>query len=342
MEEEIMKIKRVENIDAKKGEIVIYKAKGGNIHLDVKLEKETVWLMQNQVALLFGTKRPAITKHFSNIFDSKELVKDSVCSILEHTAKDGKTYKTMFYNLDAIISVGYRVNSVRATQFRIWATKVLAHYIAKGYALNQERLIEREGTLKNLQETITFISSKVAYPQLAGKSEELLKLLNDYSRALTILYEYDNKSLTIARQKRPIFILTYEMAGTIINEVKEQLCKKGEAGELFGREMGYKFKSIVGALYQTFDRKDLYSSTEEKAAHILYLTIKDHPFSDGNKRIASITFIYFLEKNGYLRKLNGERKINDNTIVALSLLIASSDPREKDVMIKIITNLLKG
>ena len=338
MEEEIMKIKRVENIDAKKGEIVIYKAKSGAVRLDVRLEKETVWLTQTQLAGLFLTERSVITKHLNNIFQTSELDEKSNVQKM-HIPFSDKPVK--FYNLDAIISVGYRINSSRATQFRIWATKVLKNYLIKGYVLNQKRLHEHEAALKELRETIAFIGAKASHPQLVGKADDLLKLLNEYSNALTILYKYDNKSLSLASKIKPKFILDYDMAIKVVDDIRERLTKKKEAGDLFGREMDHKFKSIIGALYQTFDKKDLYASVEEKAAHLLYLTIKDHPFSDGNKRIASIMFIYFLEKNGYLRKLNGERKINDNTIVALSLLIASSDPREKDVMIKIITNLLK-
>mgnify|MGYP001616732850 CR=1 FL=1 len=336
-----MRICEVGMMSDKRG-IGIYKAKSGEIRLEVKLERGTVWLTQHQIALLFGTKRPAITKHLSNVFKSKELEKKSVCSILEHTARDGKKYSTMFYNLDAIISVGYRVNSNRATQFRIWATNILRDYLTQGYALNQKRLIEREEALKDLREAISFVSAKAAYPQLTAKTSDLLRLLDEYSNALTILYEYDNKTLALAKQKTPRFVLTYEIAAEIIDEVRSRLREKGEATDLFGREVAHKFKSIVGALYQTFDQKELYASIEEKAAHLLYLTIKDHPFSDGNKRIASLLFVYFLGKNRYLRKAGGERKINDNTIVALSLLIASSDPQEKDMMVRIITNLVKG
>lgn len=328
-------------MDIKKSAVAIYRVKGGAVRLDVRIEKQTAWLTQHQIAILFGTQRPAITKHIANIFNSKELNRKSVCSILEHTASDGKVYKTMFYNLDAIISVGYRVNSARATQFRIWATNVLRNYLVQGYALNQKRLIEREANLKELQETIAFISSKTAHPQLAGKTGDFLKLLNEYANALTILYEYDNKSLKINRRKEPTYILTYESAIEIISEVRSRLREKGEATELFGREFSHRFKGIMGAINQTFDKKELYASTEEKAAHILYLIIKDHPFSDGNKRIASFLFVYFLDKNKYLIRANGEPKFNNNTIVALSLLIAASDPGEKETMIKIVTNLIK-
>jgi len=324
--------------EPKKGEIVIYRAKGGGITLTVKLEKDTVWLTQKQIAGLFATERSVITKHLNNIFHTGELGEKGNVQKM-HIPFSDKPIK--LYNLDIIISVGYRVNSKRATQFRVWATKVLKNYITKGYVLNQRRLIEREGALRDLQETIAFISGKASHLQITGRADELLTLLNDYANALTILYEYDNKSLKVAKRKIPKYVLNYETAVKIISEVRARLNEKGEATALFGNESGHRFRGIMGALYQTFDRKELYASVEEKAAHLLYLTIKDHPFSDGNKRIASLLFVYFLEKNGYLCKANGERKINDNTIVALSLLIASSDPKEKDTMIKIITNLIK-
>ena len=338
MEDDVMKNIKNERIAAEKGEIIIYKAKSGAVRLDVRLGKETVWLTQAQLARLFLTERSVITKHLNNIFQTGEL--DGKCNVQKmHIPFSDKPVK--FYNLDIVVSVGYRVNSKRATQFRIWATSVLKSYLLKGYALNQKRLHERETALNELRKTIAFIGTNASHPQLAGKADDLLKLLNEYSNALTILYKYDNKSLLLASKAKPKFVLGYYMAVKVINDIRARLAVKDESSDLFGREMSHKFKSIIGALYQTFDKKDLYASVEEKAAHLLYLTIKDHPFSDGNKRIASIMFIYFLEKNRYLHKANGERKINDNTIVALSLLIAASDPREKDTMIKIITNLLK-
>ncbi len=338
MEEHSMKSMEHKNIDVKKGEIVIYKAKNGTVRLDVKLEKETVWLTQKQLAELFLTERSVITKHLNNIFQTGELDEKRNVQKMHIPFSDKPV---SLYNLDVIISVGYRVNSKRATQFRIWATGILKNYVTKGYALNQKRLHEHKTALKGLRETIAFIEAKASHPQLVGKADGLLKLLNEYANTLTILYEYDNKSISLAGKARPSFVFEYDLAVKLINDIAARLTEKGEAGNLFGREMGHRFKGIIGALYQTFDKKDLYVSVEEKAAHLLYLTIKDHPFSDGNKRIASIMFLYFLEKNGYLYKANGERKITDNTMVALSLLIAASDPKEKDIMIKIITNLLK-
>lgn len=323
----------------KKGEVVIYKTKDGP-KLDVRFEGETVWLTQSQIALLFGTQRPAITKHLNNIFKSGELNKNSVSSILEHTASDGKIYKTQFYNLDAIISVGYRVNSKRATQFRIWATKTLKDYLVKGYIINEKRLISTQEKFNELQEAISFLQEKSKHELLAGQGQEILSLLANYSRTLTLLEQYDKEKLVLAKKGKSKFILDYEQARTIIEEVKKELITKKEASDLFGQESGDKFKGNLSAIYQTFDNKELYPSLEEKAAHLLYFVIKDHPFADGNKRIGSFLFIYFLDKNDYLYKDRGEKKINDNALTALALLIASSDPKEKDKLIKIITNLL--
>lgn len=325
-----------------KGSIVIYKTRDNQIQLEVKLEKETVWLTQKQIAVLFGTQRPAITKHLNNVFKSKELEENSVCSILEHTAKDGKTYNTQFYNLDAIISIGYRVNSQRATQFRIWATKILKDHIIGGYTLNEKRLLKQSEQLKELQGTIAFLQSKARHKLLESKTQEILNLLSEYAKSISILEQYDTRKLTLIKGKIPVFVLEYENCQNIIFQIKRELIDKKQAGELFGHEVNKKFESIVKNLYQTFGGEELYGSIEEKAAHLLYLTIKDHPFTDGNKRIASFLFVYFLDKNNYLYKNSGEKKINDNALAVLALLIAESNPKVKEVMVKIITNLLSG
>lgn len=318
---------------------MIYKATKGP-ELRVRLEKETVWLTQAQIGLLFGTQRPAITKHFKNIFKSGELKKTSVGSILEHTAADGKKYKTQFYNLDAIVSVGYRVNSKRATQFRIWATRTLKNYLVKGYAINEKRLLEMREKFNDLQEAVAFLRNKADSKLLLGQEKELLNLLANYSKTLSILEQYDTGRLPKPKGLKARFILKYENCVKIISELKKELIVKKEASGLFGIEVSERFKSVAGNLYQTFGGKELYTTIEEKAAHLLYLTIKDHPFSDGNKRIASFLFVYFLDKNNFLYKKNGERKINDNALVALALLIAGSNPKEKDVLVKIIMNLI--
>lgn len=324
-----------------RGEIVIYQTKDKKVQIEVKLEQETVWLTQKQIAEVFKIERSVITKHLRNIFKNKELSRDSVCAKIAHTALDGKVYQTTFYNLDVIISVGYRVNSNRATQFRIWATKVLKDYIVRGYSVNEKRLLKQTEKLRELQNTISFLHDKSHRQLLENKAQAILNLLGDYSKSLSILEQYDTNKLEIIKGKKPEFILTYTHCLEIIIKVKTELLLRKEAGELFGQDIDRKFESIVKNLYQTFAGKELYESIGEKAAHLLYFSIKDHPFVDGNKRIASLLFIYFLERNEYLFKENGERKINDNALVALALLIAVSEPKEKDVMIKIITNLLK-
>ncbi|MBL7198264.1 MAG: type II toxin-antitoxin system death-on-curing family toxin [Candidatus Omnitrophica bacterium] len=324
-----------------KGEIVIYRTSNKRVKLEVKLEKETVWLDAHQIALLFGVNRPAIVKHINNIYKTAELSENSTCSILEQVAADGKIRKMNLYNLDMIISVGYRVNSKMATQFRIWATHTLKEHIVKGYTINEKRLLKQTEKFKNLQETIAFLQVKSHYKLLADQTKEILNLLSEYAKSLSVLEQYDANKLTLVKGKKAAFVLTYENCAGIILEIRKELISKKQISELFGQEVDKKFESIIKNLYQTFGGNELYESIEEKSAHLLYLTIKDHPFVDGNKRVASLLFVYFLERNRYLYKPNGERKINDNALVALSLLIAISEPKEKDVMIKIITNLLK-
>jgi len=326
----------------KKGEIIIYKTSKNEVGLDVRFEGETVWLTQNQIALLFGTQRPAVTKHLNNIFKSGELDKKSVSSILEHTAVDGKIYKIQFYALDAIISVGYRVSSKKATKFRIWATNVLKRHLIHGFTLNQKRLLEAQDKFKKLQQTILFLKEKSGHKLLAGQEREILGLLEKYSKTLSLLEQYDTEKLQLSRAGKGKFVLSYDVAVEIIVELKKELVSKKEAGGLFGQEYGDKFKGILGNIWQTFGGKELYGSLEEKAAHLLYFIIKDHPFTDGNKRIGSFLFVYFLDKNNFLYKETGEKKINDNALTALVLLVAVSDPKEKEKLIKIITNLLEN
>ncbi len=316
-----------------KGEIVIYKTSRNEVKLEVKLEKETIWLTQSQIALLFDTQRPAITKHLNNTFKTGELRKNSVSSILEHTAADGKTYKTQFYNLDAIISVGYRVNSQRATQFRIWAAKILKQYLIKGYAINEKRLLEAKNKFHELQEAVSFLQRQSKKELLKGQEIEILNLLADYSKTLSLLGQYDKGKLADRKGQKSKFVLKYEDCVKIITELKKEFIAKKEAADLFGQERGGSFEGVIKGLYQTFAKKELYPTIEDKASHLLYLTIKDHPFVDGNKRSAAFLFVYFLDKSDYLFKKSGERKINDNGLAALALLIAESDPKEKETMV---------
>jgi len=328
-----------ESREIKRGEIVIYKSSRGP-EVDMRLHKEMIWLTQLQIALLFGVNRPAVTKHLNNIFKNGELKEQSVSSILEHTASDGKKYNTKFYNLDAVISVGYRVNSKKATQFRIWATKILKEHLIQGYTINERPLKEAQDKFNELQETISFLKNKSGHKLLLGQEQEILSLLTDYSKTLTLLEQYDKEKVSLINNGRGKFVLDYDEVLVIIAKVKSELTVKKEASELFGQDNQGKLQGIIKSIYQTFNKKELYASIEEKASHLLYFIIKDHPFVDGNKRIASFLFIYFLEKNNYLHKESGEKKINDNALVSLALLVAVSDRREKDKMTKIITNFL--
>jgi len=327
----------MENKDYKNGEIVIYKTPQGP-QLDVKLKRQSVWLTQTQIAYLFNIERSVITKHANNIFKDKELTEKRNVQKM-HIPHSDKPVK--FYSLDLILSVGYRVNSQRATQFRIWATKTLKQHLIKGYTINKKRLLKKSEELKQLQKTITFLQEKSQHKLLTGQGKGILDLLADYSKSLTLLEQYDKQRFPLIKGKGAKFILEYQQAQIVISQLKSQLQGKKEASELFGQENSAKFESIIKNLFQTFDGKELYRTIEEKAAHLLYLTIKDHPFNDGNKRIGSFLFIYFLDKNQYLDKVTGERKINDNALVSLALLIAVSEPKEKEIMIKIIINLLK-
>ena len=325
--------------ELKKGEIVIYKSPTGP-EIQVKLEKNTVWLDAHLIAQLFDVNRPAIVKHINNIYKTGELDKKSTCSVLEQVAADGKIRKMNLYNLDMIISVGYRVNSKQATQFRIWATKTLKEHLVKGYTINEKRLLQAKNQIQELQGAISFLQEKSKHELLAGQEQEIFDLLANYSKTLTLLEQYDKEKLSLIKNTKGKFILKYEEAINVISKIKEDLVAKKEASDLFGRENSDKFKGILGNIYQTFDRKELYPSLEEKGTHLLYFIIKDHPFVDGNKRIASFLFIYYLDKNNFLYRKTGEKKINDNTLTALAILIAISDPSEKDKLIKIITNLL--
>ena len=323
-----------------RGEIIIYKSSKNEVELRVRFEDETVWLTQKLIAELFGVTIPTINEHLKNIFGTEELDRNSVIRNFRITASDGKEYDTKHYNLDAIIALGYRVNSKIATKFRIWATKVLKNYLLKGYVINEKRLLEARNKFNELQTAISFLQKQASKKQLKGQEKEILNLLADYSKTLSLLEKYDKNKLKTGKGQKAKFVLEYQNCLNIIFELKKNLVAKKEASELFGSKGQNAFESVVKNLYQTFGGKELYRSIENKAAHLLYLTIKDHPFVDGNKRIGSFLFVYFLDKNDYLYRNGGEKKINDNALTALALLIAESDPKEKDVLIKVAINLL--
>ena len=330
--------------EIKKGEIIIYKTSKGP-DLEVRLENETVWLSQKQMGLLFGKGTPAINEHIKNVYREGELDPRATIRKSRIVQKEGRRTVERdvdMYNLDVIISVGYRVKSQVGVQFRIWATKTLKEYLVRGFNINEKLLLRVREKFSELQETILFLREKSKHELLTGQEQEILDLLANYAKTLTLLEQYDNDKLVLAKKGRGKFVLDYIVASKIIKKLKEKLSAKKEAGDLFGQEYGEKFRAILGNIYQTFSGKELYPSLEEKAAHLLYFVIKDHPFADGNKRTGSFLFVYFLDRNSYLyKKETGEKKINDNALVALALLIAISDPKEKDTMIKIISNLLK-
>jgi prophage maintenance system killer protein len=325
-----------------KGEIVIYRTKDGNASLEVNLSKDSVWLTQRQMALLFNTERSVITKHINNIFKTKELERNSVCAKFAHTAEDGKTYKTAFYSLDMIISVGYRVNSKMGTQFRIWATQVLKDHILKGYSLNEKRLREQNNRLLELQQTVNLMRRVITGRELAGdEATGLLHVITDYSYALSLLDQYDRQQLEIRNTtKKKRFVITYDAARSAIDKMGEQMRKKGQTVGLFGKEKDKSFKSSLGAIYQTFDGKEVYLSVEEKAAHLFYFVVKNHSFVDGNKRIGAFLFIWFLDVHCILYTKDGHKRIGDNALVALTLMIAESRPQDKEIIIKVIVNLI--
>ena len=322
--------------------IAIYTSEDNIVSLDVKLENETVWLSQEQMATLFDRDRTVIGRHINNVFKEGELQKELVCAKFAHTEKlgrwDGRTQTayTDFYNLDVIISVGYRVKSKRGTQFRIWANRVLKDYIVKGYAINDKIRIEHYNELKNVVRLLAHTvhsQEKLTDEQSKG----LFSVVSDYVYALDTLDRYDYQQLTIENTtKEERFQATYENAMEAILSLKE---KFGES-KLFANEKDNSFKSSIGQIYQTFGGMELYPSIEEKAAMLLYLVTKNHSFSDGNKRIAAMLFLWFMERNGILYRTDGSKRIADNTLVALTLMIAESRTEEKDIMVKVVVNLI--
>lgn len=326
-----------------KGEIIIYKA-GSGPELQVKLEDETVWLTQVQIATLFGVNVPAIFKHAKNIIKDGELAENRTISKMEIVQTEGqRTVKRQveFYNLDMVLSIGYRVNSKKATQFRVWATKHLRDYILKGYLINEKRLKENEELkLKELQGAVSLMQQALEVRRLEGYEKDLLKIITDYANTWLTFYQFDAGTLVVEGTKKEAKHLDHGEIQKTIERFKARLMKEKEASELFGKEVSEKLLSLLGNLRQTFGGKDLYPTLEEKAAHLLYFSVKNHPFVDGNKRIGALLFILFLVQNNYLMNKRGERKINDSALTTLTLLVAESRPQQKEVIIKLIVNLI--
>ncbi len=322
----------------KEQQITIFETPDGGVSLEVNLKNDTVWLHRHQLSALFDRDIKTIGKHIGNIFKEGELVKDSVVAKFATTAKDGKTYQIEYYNLDVIISVGYRVKSQRGTQFRIWANQVLKNYLIEGFAINERRLAQKVEQLSELQRVVALQNQIIHRKQLSNtEAIGLLKVIGAYSKALDLLDDYDHQRLEIGQYTtRETYQITYSEARKAIDELGKQTKFEG----LFGREKDDSFKGSLQNIYQTFDGKDLYPTIEEKAANLLYFIVKNHSFTDGNKRIAAFIFVWFLDLNHLLFDQNGFKKMADETLVALTLMIAESDANDKDMMIKVTVNLI--
>ena len=317
--------------------IIIYQTEDGQTQIDVRLENETVWLTQAQMAELFDKDRTVIGRHIRNIYKEEELEQNITCAKFAHMGSEGdQRYEYTAYNLDVIISVGYRVNSKRGVKFRQWANRVLKEYLIKGYAVNERIRREQIGELRQL---VGMIGRTIQNKPLLSNDETnaLFEVVTNYTYALDTLDNYDYERLTIDKTtKEEPFHATYENAMEAINGLRE----KFGGSALFGNEKDDSFKSSIGQIYQTFGGEELYPSVEEKAAMLLYLVTKNHSFSDGNKRIAATLFLWFLNNNHILYREDGSKRLADNTLVALTLMIAESKTEEKDVMVKVVVNLI--
>lgn len=319
--------------------IEIYQTKNGQTNIDVTFDNETIWLSQKQIAIIFGTEVPAVNKHIKNIFDDEELSKFSTISKMEIVQKEGnREVKRLVerYNLDMIISIGYRINSNQATKFRQWATQRLKEHLVNGYTINQQRL-------EQLQKTIEIIQSTGNDENLnLDEAKGLLEIIKNYTQSFVLLNQFDSNSLIDSGLSETIiYEINYEEAVNAILKLKLHLVSKNEATNLFGNQKDESFKGILGNILQSFNNAYLYPTIEEQASHLLYFIIKNHPFSDGNKRIGAFMFVWFLEKNKHHFKKSGELKINDNALVAIALLVAQSNPNDKEILIKLIINLIK-
>ena len=325
--------------ELQKGEIIIYTSEDGTISLDTKLENDTIWLTQKQMAELFNVKTPAINKHLNNIYNEGELDKISTVSILEIVQKEGNRdilRKIAFYNLDAVISVGYRVNSSRATQFRIWATNTLREYLTKGYAINEKMLKAQRNKIQTLQSTVSLLTRSIQNQiSTVDEAQDVANILDNFAKGLDLLDDFDHKTLdTKGKSQKESVVISESEFLKVIDKMKSEF-----ASDVFANPKDGSFASSVNQIYQTFGGNDCYPTLEEKAAMLLYLITKNHSFSDGNKRIAASCFLYFLNKNNMLYK-NDLPIIDNGTLFALTLLIAESKPSEMEIMKQIVVSVL--
>ena len=323
---------------ASTNDILLYQTPDGQMQLEVQLANETVWLSQAQMVELFDTTKQNVSLHLRNLFREEELSEETSVKESLTLVSKGRKYTVKYYNLDVVISVGYRVKSLRGTHFRQWATGILRQYLVQGFVLNEKRLRESARQLADLKRLVQLQGEVAASQELTSdQSEALLRVLGDYARALDVLDQYDHQRLQVrgTASEEP-FELTYEAGLEAVDSLRVQF--GGSA--LFGREKDASFQSSVRSIYQSFDGEDLYPSVEEKAANLLYFVVKNHSFSDGNKRIAAFLFVWFLDRNYCLYHPDGSRRLADNALVALTLLIAESKPEDKDTMVTLVVNLI--
>ena len=327
------------------GEVVLYKAPDGAVRLDVRLERESVWLSLDQMTKLFRRDKSVISRHLRNVFVSKELERKATVAKNATVQREGGrevVREIEYFNLDAILSVGYRVNSKRGTQFRIWATRTLKDHLLRGYTLNEKRL--RERGLGEIEQAVGLLARTLTQNALiTDEGRAVLEVVQQYTRAWRLLLEFDEGRLaeTPARPVKPAADLSLDDARMIIIRLRESLAKRGDATDLFGSERSDQLHGILGAIDQTFGGQPLYTTVQDRAAHLLYFVIKDHPFADGNKRIGALLFLEYLRRNGMLTRPDGRPRLADNAMVALALLVAESEPAQKDLMIRLILNLLE-
>ncbi len=323
-------------MNIEQGGLILYQSDDGQTTVDVQLQDETVWLSQAQMVELFQKTKQNVSLHIRNLFREGELQEEAVVKESLTTGSDGKRYKVKFYNLDVIISVGYRVKSQSGTQFRIWATSVLKDHLVKGYTLNQKRLAEKG--LDEAQQMLALLSNTLeSHNLVSDEGLSVLNIVNQYSRTWQLLWQYDEDALDLPKkEKKDGIVLELAMARGAITSLRQDLLGKSEATDIFGNERGEGLAGIIGAIHQTFGGEDLYPGVDEKAANLLYFVIKDHPFTDGNKRIGSFLFLLFLQVNGQL----DEMRFDSKALVALTLLIAASSPDQKDLLIRLVVNLL--
>lgn len=327
--------------EASGGEVVVYEAPDGSVRVDVRVERETVWLSLAQTAKLFDRDKSVISRHLRNVSASGELERAAAVAKSATTAADGKTYQVEYFNLDAIISVGYRVNSKRGTQFRIWATRTLREHMLRGYTLNERRL--RERGLGEIEQAVGLLARTLMNNALVtDEGRAVLEVVQRYTRTWRLLLEYDEKRLAEGppRPVAPTAALHVGDARAALESLREDLGVRAQAGSLFGHERGDGLAGILGAIEQTFGGEPLYPSAQVRAAHLLYFVIKDHPFLDGNKRIGTLLFLEYLRRNGLLTRADGSPRLADNAMVALALLIAESEAAQKELMIRLVVSLL--